>query len=102
MKGDFSVNLFVGFLLLILFFLVNRSKKRPRKQESEIEVVSQKPLLKKSVVEKVVPKFADMEKAPVYAVEKKKKTAILQKGWTRKTSIKQAFIFSEIFRKVNF
>lgn len=101
MSGDSGVTVFIGLAIFILFLLANRAKKK--QTEEFITPPVEEPVEKKRIVKKTRPlMLSDLEKAPVYVVEKRTKKAVLQKGWNRKGSIQQAFVLSEIFRKVDF
>lgn len=58
------------------------------------EAVKKTPLLKKNH-----PIRSQVLASSSYQVEKKKKSPFLKKGWNKKSSLKQAYIVSEVLKK---
>lgn len=97
--GDIAVFLCLGFLLFLVFIVKNKAQ--PEKSELFIKE-------KKGVHPPSSPSFSSYQKHHVtqtriqdssYKVHIKKTTPILPKGWMKKSSIKQAFILSEILKR---
>lgn len=97
-----SILPFFVFLVLFLFSLL--SGRRKKKQ-----LIPPKPVLSKNtvtnpaLVKLALPRQA-VKKAirPVaYEVERKKENSLLKNTWKRKDSLKQAFILSEVLKKVD-
>lgn len=96
--GDILVFLFLGFVFFVILFLKGKIKQK------EMEVLSEKkeeeppssfhpPMHKKAHTH-----FSRTPASP-YEVEEKEKSSFLSKGWNKKSSIKQAFILSEILKR---
>ena len=88
--------LFFCFLLILALFLFRKPKKtiEPliRKKPAAIKKV---PLPKKNH-----PIRSQVQaSSSSYQVEKKKKSPFLKKGWNTKSSLKQAYIVSEVLKK---
>ncbi len=98
---------FIFLIASLLFYLFTRSKKKPP------PAVSQRPVEKppaaasyKRKEESKSKRTHAIEPLPLHSVippepSKRKPSSILQKGWSKNSSLKQAFILSEIFKRVD-
>lgn len=101
--GEHANPSFFIFLAILLFFLLSSSGKKKKQQEKR-EPLSRLPPLKTSTSFKekpLSPSFRTPKEAPNYQVHKVKDPILLQKGWKKKKSLKQAFILSEVLRRVD-
>ena len=93
--SDLGFSLFFGLLVLLFYYVRARAdhKKRPIppvERERTVSTVKKPPPVQKEL-RKIVP--------DVYKPPKRKKDSVLKKGWNSKSSIRQAFILSEVFRR---
>ncbi len=97
--GDIAVFLFMGFLFFVIFLIKGKVKQK------EVEVLEEKkkevhpPSLHRPLIQRKTHKPLSRTHAPSYEVEEKKKPSLLRKGWGGRSSIKQAFILSEILKR---
>jgi hypothetical protein len=90
---------FFVFLAIIVFSILRKKK--------EGSSAPERPRYVKAAPPKVIPpkpvvlKKAAKRPAVVYEVEKKKTHPLLQKNWQDKGSLKQAFVLSEVLKKVD-
>ena len=89
---------------MLFFLFANRGTKKKEEREEEIVVpLPEKKVLPKKV-HKVEKKTSQENLEPknftisAYNVVEKKKHSVLQPGWNKKASIRQAFVLSEILR----
>ena len=94
---------FFLFLGVLLFFLSgNRKKKQISPPLQKTKVVRQAPPLGPNTsIKPVIPKKAERLVAAVYEVEKKKTTSFLHEKWQDKDALKQAFILSEVLKRLD-
>jgi hypothetical protein len=110
MADNSGIQLFIPLFFLLLFLL----RRRPKKREDAPVEIQKEPVLREKLLQKRVkafekPKVEDVHTPPPlspqedfhYLVEKKEKESVLQKNWSSKKSIRQAFILSEIFRRID-
>lgn len=103
MAGDSSSSLPLFFLLAIfaLSFLIRRGKNQaPPAIKPPVQPGAKKVLLKKQSLSTLP--FKEERKLPIrYEVDRKKQGTFLSKKWKDKDSLKQAFILSEILKRVD-
>jgi hypothetical protein len=92
---------FFIFLVIIVFSILRKGKKEGSSAPERLRYAKAPPLSKV-----IPPKPAALKKAVkrptvTYEVEKKKTHPLLQKSWQDKGSLKQAFILSEVLKKVD-
>lgn len=107
MSGDSGISIFLGIAFLLFFLFTNRGNKKKEEREEEIVIPlpeKKMPPIKARKVEKKVHQENLETKdfiSSAYDVVERKKHAVLQPGWNKKASIRQAFVLSEILRKVD-
>ena len=102
MSQGSSVPFFIFLAVFLFFLLTNRGKKNKQPQKRppavrrpvppKVPIVKNSPIQRNSYVAK---------RDTSYEVEKKKEIPLLQKTWKSKNSLKQAFILSEIVKRVD-
>ena len=107
MSGESLASFIMPLLFLLLFFVAGR-KKKPQGEPSlpSIPKKETRPMLRKAPpVAPLQPK----EQRPIaskrdtsYEVERKQRsTPILSKDWNRKSSLQQAFVLSEVLKRID-
>jgi hypothetical protein len=89
------------WLILFAFFFLFSGKKKKEEQRKEPPVFKPKEAIKKRVsIETPVKK--ESKTPALFDLPKKKKTdALLSKNWKTKSSLKRAFILSEVLRRID-
>ena len=91
---------FIFLAIFIFSLLASRKKKETPDRVSRPVPIKSKPALPKPIVHTKT-KPALPKQVLSYEVERKKQHSFLKKGWQGKGSLKQAFILSEILKKVD-
>ncbi len=107
MSSEGGGSTFIFLIASLLFYLFTRSKKKPPQAVSQRSI--EKPPAAtpyKHKEESKSRKTHVIESLPLHSVmppeaPKRKPSPILQKGWSKNSSLKQAFILSEIFKRVD-
>jgi hypothetical protein len=102
---------FVGMALFSLFIFIMKEKVK----KQELEALAKKKQEQEQQKKRVTPSspFAAPKKVrprarwgvgsgDAYEIKNKKKISALRKGWSTKSSIKQAFILAEVLKKKDF
>ncbi|MES2198613.1 MAG: hypothetical protein V4489_00385 [Chlamydiota bacterium] len=100
--GDIAVFICMGFLFFVIFFVKGKMKQKEMELQEKKKKVSSPSSHSHSNVSSMHHKphtHFSRTYAPSYEVEEKKKYSFLQKRWTGKASLKQAFILSEILKR---
>ena len=111
MNGDSGISIFLGIAFLLFYLFISKGSKK-KKEEEEIHPLPSLPPLqeKKTALTQVrkVEKKVFIESSVVenlastaYDIVKTKKNSVLQPGWNKKSSIRQAFILAEVLKKVD-
>ncbi len=95
--SDLLGPLFFGLIFLFLYFLASR---KPKKKEGYFaeRTVYENPLPPQKRARPKKVEVRKMETSKAWSFNKKR-TPILQKGWSKRSSLKQAFILSEVFKR---
>lgn len=102
---DIGVFILTGGLFLVLFFLKEKFKQAARKNQEPVEPF-QEPhppkVISKSFSSNPNMKLPARKQSFSYEVEKRKRAAsFLQRSLKNKASLKQAFILSEVLKRVD-
>lgn len=98
--GEHSNVSFFVFLAILLFFLLSSSGKKKKQQEVK-GAAPKPPHHSKRPLPVKTNSHRQPKEAPSYEVHKPKTPTPLGKGWNKKKSLKQAFILSEVLRRVD-
>lgn len=95
MGGDSGISIFIGALLLFLYFIAGQKKKEPVLPAPRVI----KPGVKPTQIKPAKVQSKPLDRTPILKKETKVKRSPLHKGWNKKSSLRQAFILSEIFKR---
>lgn len=111
MKDDSGISIFLGLAFLLFYLFINKQSKK-KKMEEEISYPPSKPHVQEKKVQPIKPSNIKREvfiertqeenqASSAYDIIKTKKSSVLQPGWNQKSSLRQAFILSEVFKKID-
>lgn len=105
MSGEaFLLFLFLAAIFLLSFLAKQGKKERKVERPIQRSHPHQKPLIHKKMEKKQVlvePVFKEEKRSLKYEVHRKKEKLVLSKKWQDKDSLKQAFLLSEVLKKVD-
>lgn len=97
--SDIVVFIFMGFFFFVILFIKGKVKQKEVESFEEKKKEVHPPSSHRPLTPHKTQTHHLRAHAPSYEVEEKKKYSLLRKGWRGKSSIKQAFILSEILKR---
>ncbi len=103
MSSEQGSSTFIFLIISLLFYVFTRAGRKPR-IPAPIKTAEQvSPLPFKRKEQKVVTRHDHVEPSTISSfiqeVPKVKRAPVLQQGWNRRSSLRQAFILSEVFKR---
>ena len=107
MKDDAGISVFLGLAFLLLYLFIGKGAKKKTEREEVVlpplaaQEKKQEPVKIRKIERKLSVENAEEVNlaSSAYDIIKKRKSSVLKSGWNNKSSIKQAFILSEVLKK---